>query len=606
MRRYIIAAAVAIPLLGVVFLATGYASDEVIGTPRISRGVMALDLDLSRLTHGDAAGLIASYEANLVSQPLTVVVEGDELVLDPTDVGFAIDEDAVAAEAMVVRRSPELTANIGRWFGTFGSRVEIDVPTTIDEEALTAILNEWTVATLDTPAYEGAVRIENGEVVPEYPQAGLRIDVAAAMPLIKAQLATVNRSVIELPLTALVPDVTDSDVDTAVQRASQLIDSNVVLTSAGDKGTIVFTSAGLATALRSDIVRHSAASLEVTLDADTLVEIASRTADQFTVPPVDATFAFDEETRELAVVPSIVGQKVDLAGIPEAVEAAAEGTRRGSIPMTDGDEAAFTTEMAEAMGPLGEVSAFTTNYPCCQSRVTNIQLLADAIGGSIVMPGDTFSINDTAGERTTAGGYVRAGAIINGRIQCCESKINIGGGTSQFATTFYNAVFFGCYEDVFHQPHSLYFSRYPFVREATLGWPMPDVIFRNDSEAIVYIDTTYTPTSVTVTFFGNNGGRVCTSERAGNTITRVMTHPDGSVTTQEWTWKYRKPKPDPATTTTTEAPHETTTTAPTSTTTLPPSSTTTLPPSTTTTLPPSTTTTLPPTTTTTTAGGGEG
>jgi len=176
------------------------------------------------------------------------------------------------------------------------------------------------------------------------------------------------------------------------------------------------------------------------------------------------------------VVPSIVGQKVDLAGIPEAVEAAAEGARRGSIPMTDGDEAAFTTEMAEAMGPLGEVSAFTTNYPCCQSRVTNIQLLADAIGGSIVMPGDTFSINDTAGERTTAGGYVRAGAIINGRIQCCESKINIGGGTSQFATTFYNAVFFACYEDVFHQPHSLYFSRYPFVREATLGWPMPDVI----------------------------------------------------------------------------------------------------------------------------------
>ena len=120
MRRYIIAAAIAIPLLGVVFLATGYANDEVIGTPRISRGVTALDLDLSRLTHRDAAGLIAAYEANLVSQPLTVVVEGDELVLDPADVEFSIDEDAVAAEALVVRRSPELTANIGRWFATFG------------------------------------------------------------------------------------------------------------------------------------------------------------------------------------------------------------------------------------------------------------------------------------------------------------------------------------------------------------------------------------------------------------------------------------------------------------------------------------------------------
>jgi vancomycin resistance protein YoaR len=240
--------------------------------------------------------------------------------------------------------------------------------------------------------------------------------------------------------------------------------------------------------------------------------------------------------------------------------------------------------MAQDMGPFGEVSSFTTKHPCCQSRVTNIQLLADAIRGSIVLPGETFSINDTAGERTTAGGYVRAGAIINGRIQCCDSKINIGGGTSQFATTFYNAVFFGCYEDVFHQPHSLYFSRYPFVREATLGWPLPDVIFRNDSDAVVYIHTEYTPSSITVTFFGNNGGRTCTSERSGNTITRVMEHTDGSVTTQEWSWNYKKPKPEPTTTTTTTLPPTTTTTS-----TVPPPTTTT-----TSTVPP------PPTTTTTT------
>jgi vancomycin resistance protein YoaR len=255
--------------------------------------------------------------------------------------------------------------------------------------------------------------------------------------------------------------------------------------------------------------------------------------------------------------------------------------------MTDGDRAALTTEMAQDTGPFDEVSSFTTKHPCCRSRVTNIQLLADAIGGSIVLPGETFSINDTAGERTTADGYVRAGAIINGRIQCCDSKINIGGGTSQFATTFYNAVFFGCYEDVFHQPHSLYFSRYPFVREATLGYPLPDVIFRNDSDAVVYIHTEYTPSSITVTFFGNNGGRICTSERSGNTITRVMEHTDGSVTTQNWSWNYKKPKPEPTTTTTT---------LPVATTTLPPTTTTTA--GTTTTTAGTTTTTAGTTTTT--------
>jgi vancomycin resistance protein YoaR len=115
-------------------------------------------------------------------------------------------------------------------------------------------------------------------------------------------------------------------------------------------------------------------------------------------------------------------------------------------------------------------------------------------------------------------------------------------------------VFFGCYEDVFHQPHSLYFSRYPFVREATLGFPAPDVKFMNDSAAPVYIETTHTPGSITVTFYGNNGGRECTSVRSGNTITRVMTHTDGAVTEQSWTWRYKKPKPKEPETTTTTAP----------------------------------------------------
>ena len=148
-----------------------------------------------------------------------------------------------------------------------------------------------------------------------------------------------------------------------------------------------------------------------------------------------------------------------------------------------------------------------------------------------------------AGKRTTAEGYVRAGAIIGGEVYCCDNPANVGGGTSQFATTFYNAVFFGCYEDVEHQPHSLYFSRYPYVREATLGFPAPDVKFRNDSDAPVFIDTSHTGGSITVTFYGNNGGRTCTSERSGNTITRVMTHPDGTTTTQSWTWNYKQPKP---------------------------------------------------------------
>ncbi|MBS1195951.1 MAG: hypothetical protein H6R33_671, partial [Actinobacteria bacterium] len=148
----------------------------------------------------------------------------------------------------------------------------------------------------------------------------------------------------------------------------------------------------------------------------------------------------------------------------------------------------YLTE-AEALafrGPylLGE---FITSHDCCQDRVVNIQLMADTINGHLVMPGETFSVNATVGRRTTEKGYRPAGAIIGGYVQCCGFADNIGGGTSQFGTTIYNAVFFAGLEDVEHQPHSLDFARYPDGREATMGYPHPDVVFRNDTDHPVLV-----------------------------------------------------------------------------------------------------------------------
>lgn len=581
MRRWIIAAAIAIPVVIVLFVAAGYVHDEMIEDERVSRGVTAAGIDLSRLTPEAATNSVVAYESTLVEQPVTLIIDGETVVLDPTDVSLDVDEQAVVDDAMVTRRPSGLLSGFRAWMSTWTSTEDVPVPVTYDEDALDDLLHEWSRTEINKPAYEGAVLIENGRAIPEYPRAGLIIDVDAAAPLIEAQLLTPHRTTVEVPLEPLEPMVTPGDVDVAVVKANELIGDAVVLRRAGEPQTLVFTPSGLASALRSEVVVHSPATVEVSLDADVLAEIASNSADDFVIDPIDATFEFDDETKVLTVVPSVIGKKVDIDAVPAVVERAALSSGFATLPMIDGDEAEFTTEMAEAMGPLGEVSTFTTYHPCCQSRVRNIQLLADEIGGSIVMPGEEFSVNETAGQRTLAEGYVRAGAIINGRVECCDSAINIGGGTSQFATTLYNAVFFGCYEDVFHQPHSLYFSRYPFVREATLGYPAPDVKFKNDSDAIVYIDTTYTSGSITVTFYGNNGGRTCESERDGNTVTRVMTWPDGRVTRQSWSWNYKKPREDePTTTTTTKPPTTTTTVAPTTTTT------TTVPPDTTTTLPP--------------------
>jgi putative cell wall-binding protein len=199
--------------------------------------------------------------------------------------------------------------------------------------------------------------------------------------------------------------------------------------------------------------------------------------------------------------------------------------------------------------PRIRVSTFTTSYTPGQARNTNIQHIADATDGAVVAAGETFSLNAHVGQRTIEKGYVAAPAIIGGEVYCCDHPVNIGGGTSQFATTLYNAIFFGGYDDVYHRPHSIYFSRYPMGREATLGWTGPDVKFRNDTSTPVMIDTSYDRNSLTVDFWGWNDGRVVTAGVSGwattaaggdMVVSRAIRHADGTVTTERW-WHTYKP-----------------------------------------------------------------
>ena len=93
-------------------------------------------------------------------------------------------------------------------------------------------------------------------------------------------------------------------------------------------------------------------------------------------------------------------------------------------------------------------------------------------------------------------------------------KDTVGGGISQFATTFFNAAFYGGYEIVERAAHSYYFERYPAGLEATLSYPKPDVIIRNDTRSGLLIRCLYTATTITIKFYGDNEGRKVRRKRS--------------------------------------------------------------------------------------------
>jgi vancomycin resistance protein YoaR len=153
----------------------------------------------------------------------------------------------------------------------------------------------------------------------------------------------------------------------------------------------------------------------------------------------------------------------------------------------------------EAMGVKELVSEFTTNHACCENRVENIHRIADLMRGVVIMPGERFSVNDFIGPRTRDKGFVSAGTIQQGHY-----KDDIGGGISQFATTMFNAAFFAGLELDDYKAHSIYISRYPYGREATLNYPDVDLAVINNTPYAILIWTEYTDTSITVQMYSTH------------------------------------------------------------------------------------------------------
>jgi vancomycin resistance protein YoaR len=176
-------------------------------------------------------------------------------------------------------------------------------------------------------------------------------------------------------------------------------------------------------------------------------------------------------------VPSKQGVRLNVAATGAAIRRAAlSRANRVARVFLARVEPELTTSKARAMGITRVLGGFTTAYAGTADRIHNLQLAVDLIDGALVPPGSTFSLNDRVGERTLDRGFRPAPVIVGG-----EYKEGVGGGVSQVATTVFNAAWEAGLKIVERNPHSLYISRYPLGRDATVNYPDLDLKFRNDT-----------------------------------------------------------------------------------------------------------------------------
>ena len=500
----------------------------------------------------DEARRLVSRRAGAVERDPLVAVAGDErFPFTPEEVGLDLDERGALAALRRAGRTGNLAAQVAGVVLRRFRPVEVRWEASYDDADLARTVDRW-AARFDAPPRDGSLRVEGGAAIPVAPVDGRALDRAGSRELVARALHGRAPLPLRLPVVTRPAVVGQAAVDRARAEADRILAGPATVVVEGRSAQL---SAGrLGGLLR---VSTEGSEIRVELPDDAVHEALRAALPGLELPARDARFVVEGEPPVVRIEPSALGRGIDIAPVAEALR---RGERRVEAHLRD-VAPRIDTARAHALRIIEPVSTFTTEHPAGQPRVRNIHRIADLVQDKVILPGERFSLNDAVGPRTRQRGFVKAPVIYEG-----EFTEDVGGGVSQFATTFFNAAFFGGYKIVSHKPHTYYIWRYPQGREATISFPQPDLVIENDSTSGILVRTSYTDSSITVTFFGDREGRNVRAEgpRVGRRarggynveVVRVIERPGQPPQRERFSTYYRTqarraarpaPRPAPAT-----------------------------------------------------------
>ncbi len=454
----------------IVLLVAGYAAAYAMAGDSLPKDSVVAGVTVGGLTPRAAEAKLREALAPKEAAALTVTAGKASAKVDPRHAGLAVDYDASIAQAGG-GRSLNPVIIFETLFGGHNVPAVVTVDATALDKEVSKIAAAVEVETVDAKlAYSGTTP----KVTPGVEGTALKRPEAAAA--IKAAYLTATS--VKLPVEVAEPDVTTDEAKQALSTLAAPAVAAPVSVAVGDAGTISIKPQVIASVLS---FAPGDGGLVARIDSKKLSTLVAADLDKVGLKaPKDARFTIGQKKGDKPkIVPSQDGLGVDAAALGNAVLPVLQSktdrqAKVGTVPRP----ASFTTKDAEAAGVKTITGKFTTYFPGTAYRYNNIGKAAKLINGTFLKPGETFSMNKTLGERTPQAGWMKGGGIANGKID----PAIYGGGISQSTTTTFNAIFFAGLKDIYHKPHSLYFSRYPMGREATLDFKSVDMKFQNDSK----------------------------------------------------------------------------------------------------------------------------
>ncbi|WP_448059415.1 VanW family protein [Cellulomonas hominis] len=531
----------------VVVLGGAYVGAAYLLADRVPRGTTVAGVEIGGLGSDAAAAALTEGLASVATQPVGVSAQDVTGSIDPATAGLTFDVDATVDSLTGLDLRPQRL-----WQHIVGVGAQ-DPVTEVDEQALETAVTDLG-GSLTKPAVDGSIVFADGAAHAVAAEDGWDLDTKAAADTIVAGWLTQARP-LQLPTVEVAPDVTQEETDAAVADVATPLVSAPISVEVG--GQLAELPTAVLAAHATFVPQDS--ELVLQLDGPALVqEVLARTTNLLTVAS-DASFQFQNDAP--VIVPGAPGTTLDPTALAAAVvQASTAPVRTAQVELVQSDPAQSTAAL-EALGVTQIVSEFDTPLTSEPRRTVNITNGAAKINGTLVRPGETFSLTDALGPIDAAHGFVEAGAIVSG-----EHTDAWGGGLSQISTTTYNAAYLAGMEDVEHTPHSEWFSRYPEGREATLFTGSIDLKWKNNTPYGVLLQawvaggrvhvrvwsTTYWTVESSTSARSNvvapttvySQSPTCEAQSAGNpgfsvTVTRTLSLNGAVQTTESKSWRYK-------------------------------------------------------------------
>lgn len=219
------------------------------------------------------------------------------------------------------------------------------------------------------------------------------------------------------------------------------------------------------------------------------------------------------DTDEVVYTPETLGTELDTEALmasivklapvslaPDAVEVASAGLQALGVGLPVVQVPPEVTEASlKEEGLDRKIAEFTTSFATsAEGRSYNVSVTAQALDGTLLMPGEEFDYGKIVDKAEKQFGYKEAPVIVNGKL-----TPGIGGGICQVSSTLYNAVIRTEGLDIVERRnHSLPVSYLPIGLDATFADGYINFRFRNSTGKQLLIKAEVNNKELTVKLFG--------------------------------------------------------------------------------------------------------